>query len=60
MLGRICKKLREYFPNEAGALRILGCGYTTAPYAYCAEAELDICDSYGNDDILSEVFKEEL
>ncbi len=60
VLSRICKKLREHFPNEVGSLRILGCGYMTAPYAYCAEAEFEICDSYGDDDILSEAFKEEL
>lgn len=60
ILGRICKKLREHFPNEIGALKILKCKYTTAPYAYCAEADLEIHDSYGDDNVLSEVFKEAL
>lgn len=60
ILGRICKKLREHFPNEMGDLRILKCEYSIAPYSYCAEAEMEIHDSYGDNDILAEAFKEEL
>lgn len=60
VLGIICKKLKGLFPNEIGNIKISKCEYVTAPYAYCAEAELDICDSYGDEGVLAESFKEVL
>ncbi len=60
VLSRICKKLKSIFPDEIGDMRLLACEYTTKPYAYCAEAEIDICGCYGGKDALAEVFKEEI
>lgn len=60
VLSRICKKLKNLFPDEIGDIRFLACEYTTKPYAYCAEAEIDICGCYGGKDALAEVFKEEI
>lgn len=60
ILGRMCKKLREHFPDEIGDVEILRCEYITSPYSYCAEAEVEIRASYGDDGLLAEVFKEEL
>lgn len=60
VLSRICKKLKVAFPNEISDMRLLSCEYITKPYAYCAEAEIDICDCFGGKNSLAEVFKEEL
>ena len=60
VLSRICKKLKSLFPDEIGDMRLLACEYSTKPYAYCAEAEIDICGCYGGKDALAEVFKEEI
>lgn len=60
ILSRICKKLKCLFPNEIGDMRFLACEYTTKPYAYCAEAEIELCGCYGGNDALADVFKEEI
>lgn len=60
ILSRICKKLKGIFPNEIGDMRFLACEYTTKPYGYCAEAEIDLCESFGSNDALAEIFKEEI
>ncbi len=60
ILSRICKKLKNSFPNEIGSMRLLACEYITKPYAYCAEAEIDLCGCFGKSDALTEIFKEEI
>lgn len=60
VLSRICKKLKSAFSDEIGDMRLLSCEYITKPYAYCAEAELDIRDCFGGENALTEVFKEEI
>ena len=60
ILSRICKKLKNAFPNEIGDMKLLSCEYITKPYSYCAEAEIELCGCYGDKDALAEIFKEEI
>lgn len=60
VLSRICKKLKNAFPDEIRDMKLLSCEYITKPYAYCAEAEIGICDCFGKSDALAEIFKEEI